>query len=158
MQSKTYVSDPKLWATFYGKLMHNNNTFHVKKRNKKRNQIGGGFTGNRYKKSYVIPVTPQNEERKQDSIQLVSPMTAIEERAKSEHQTDKLDNAPRVKLIKQRSRGKNHIRHKSSVKYTTLKKKGSTRQNTKRKTNSRKRKLSIDNKPSVWDFNKRRRK
>ena len=156
MQShKPYVSHPKLWSNVYGQYTEK------KVHKRKRKQGGKGLRGNRNKMTYIIPPRPQTEERKQ-GVQLVSPVAAIEERAKSEYKTEKKEKAPRVKLDKSRKTGagkKPGSRKKKIAGSTSLKtkqRKGPKKQLSTK--NNRKRKLKIDNSTSVWDRKAKRRK
>ena len=89
MNSKTYVSDPKIWQTFYQNMAEKK--FNPYKYRPK--QKGRGWS---YKNSYRIPLRPHSEINVQKNVPLVTPVAAIEERVKEEYKKDVMDGNPHV--------------------------------------------------------------
>lgn len=96
MSGSTYVSDPRVWKTFYKNML--DGKFNPDGFRKK--QVGSGIAGMYSKKPYMIPVNPNlsEEEPKEVIGKQVSPMTAVEDRAKSELKEEMRDNVPHVPL------------------------------------------------------------
>lgn len=79
MNSKTYISDPKIWEVFYKNMAEKKfSPYKYKPR-----QIGRGM---RKQNSYAIPIRPHSQLDNQ--IAQVTPVAAVEERAKTEHLKD----------------------------------------------------------------------
>lgn len=119
----TYVSDPRVWKTFYQNML--DGQFRP---GKYRGRQTGGGIGNMYsRKPYMIPVNPHlssKESNEQVVGKHVTPMAAVEERAKVEMKEAIKENVPHVpeKTIKAQMR-----RH--TVKFKpTLKKKAHQKQ------------------------------
>lgn len=92
MNSQTYVSDPRLWEAFYKNMTEKKfNPYKYKPK-----QIGRGVKSY---KSYVIPLRPHSQlESEQHTNTLMTPVAAVEERAKVEHAKDVKEGAPFVKV------------------------------------------------------------
>ena len=117
MNSRTYVSDPSLWETFYKNMADRKfSPYKYKKTKNNRKQIGRGRLHGRYRGSYLIPVN-RHAVKEDDKVHtdLVTPVAAAEERALSEYKEEKEHNEPRVKLnkrIKKTKKTKNVIKKK----------------------------------------------
>lgn len=93
MNSKTYISDQKLWEAFYKNMAEKKfNPYKYKPK-----QIGRGM---RKRKSYVIPIRPHSQFETTNLVPQVTPVAAVEERAKSEHMKDVKTGVPFVKVAK----------------------------------------------------------
>lgn len=91
MNSQTYISDPKIWEAFYKNMAEKKfNPYKYKPK-----QIGRGM---RKQKSYVIPIRPHSLLEPVNPIPQVTPMAAVEERAKSEHVKDVQEGVPFIKV------------------------------------------------------------
>lgn len=115
MNSKTYVTDPSMWETFYKNMA--DKTFNPYKYRKQwtKNQIGRGLHG-RYRGSYMIPVNLNAIEKYTDQIPttMVSPVAAAEERALSEMKSEQ--EKPHVVIRKKnKSRRKRNKQKQISV-------------------------------------------
>lgn len=127
MNSKTYISDPKLWEAFYKNMAEKKfSPYEYKPK-----QIGRGM---RKRKSYVIPIRPHSQFETTNLVPQVTPVAAVEERAKSEHMKDVKTGVPFVKVAKGIKRQSQH----SSV-IPSKKLKTSTPQNRKKTTSVKKR-------------------
>lgn len=91
MNSQTYVSDPKIWEAFYKNMAEKK--FDPYKYKPK--QIGRSMTK---RKSYVIPIIPHSQLESQQNSTQVTPMAAVEQRARVEHTNDVKKGIPHVKL------------------------------------------------------------
>lgn len=101
MNSKTYISDPKIWEAFYKNMAEKKfNPYKYKPK-----QIGRGM---RSRKSYVIPIRPHSQLENINLIPQVTPVAAVEERAKTEHLKDVKEGVPFVKVGKSIKRSRNH--------------------------------------------------
>ena len=133
MNSKTYVSDPRIWEAFYKNMAEKKfNPYRYKPK-----QIGRGVKSY---KSYVIPLRPHSQlESVQQTSTQVTPVAAVEERAKVEHSKDIKEGVPFVKV--QRSIKRPHSQ--SSV-IPSKKLKLATSQNSRKKSSKplKQRKLS----------------
>lgn len=92
MNSQTYVSDPRIWEAFYKNMAEKKfNPYRYKPK-----QIGRGVKSY---KSYVKPLRPHSQLKpvQQTSTQM-TPVAAVEERAKVEHAKDVKEGAPFVKV------------------------------------------------------------
>lgn len=78
MNSKTYISDPKIWEAFYKNMAEKK--FSPYKYKPK--QIGRGM---RKKNSYIIPIRPHSQLEFDNPIPQVTPVAAVEQRAITEH-------------------------------------------------------------------------
>ena len=122
MMGSTYVSDPRVWKSFYRNMM--DGQFRPGKY--RGRQTGGGIGGMFSKKPYMIPVTPNLTSTEYPDKKVVgkhvTPMAAVEERAKSELNDAIKDKIPHVseKTIKVGKR-QERIKPKSAVKTTTSK-------------------------------------
>lgn len=77
MNSKTYISDPKLWEAFYKNMAEKKfSPYEYKPK-----QIGRGM---RKRKSDVIPIRPHSQFETTNLVPQVTPVAAVEERAKSD--------------------------------------------------------------------------
>ena len=93
MNSMTYISDPKIWEAFYKNMAEKKfNPYKYKPK-----QIGRGM---RSRKSYVIPIRPHSQLDTVGISPQVTPVAAVEERAKSEHLKDVKEGVPFVKVSK----------------------------------------------------------
>lgn len=127
MNSKTYISDPKLWEAFYKNMAEKKfNPYKYKPK-----QIGRGM---RKRKSYVIPIRPHSQFETTNLVPQVTPVAAVEERAESEHMKDVKTGVPFVKVAKGIKR---HSQHSSVIPSKKLK--TSTPQNRKKTTSVKKR-------------------
>lgn len=108
MSGPTYVSDPRIWKTFYKNMVDEN----FNPRSYKGRQSEGGIAGMYSKKPYMIPVNPHItvEEPKEIFGKQVTPMVAVEERAKEDLKEEMRDNVPHVPVdsIKAESAQKSH--------------------------------------------------
>lgn len=108
MSGPTYVSDPRIWKTFYKNMVDGN----FNPRSYKGRQSGSGIAGMYSKKPYMIPVNPHItvEEPKEIFGKQVTPMVAVEERAKEDLKEEMRDNVPHVPVasIKAESAQKSH--------------------------------------------------
>lgn len=102
MNSRTYISDPKIWEAFYKNMAEKK--FSPYKYKPK--QIGRGMR--KQKKSYVIPIRPHSQLEYHNPISQVTPVAAVEERAKSEHLKDVKEGVPYVKANKGIKRPSEH--------------------------------------------------
>lgn len=101
MNSKTYISDPKLWEAFYKNMAEKKfSPYEYKPK-----QIGRGM---RKRKSYVIPIRPHSQFETTNLVPQVTPVAAVEERAKSEHMKDVKTGVPFVKVAKGIKRQSQH--------------------------------------------------
>lgn len=99
MNSKTYISDPKIWEVFYKNMAEKKfSPYKYKPR-----QIGRGM---RKQNSYAIPIRPHSQLDNQ--IAQVTPVAAVEERAKTEHLKDVKEDVPHVKVTKGIKRPSGH--------------------------------------------------
>lgn len=110
MNSQTYVSDPTIWETFYKNMAEKKfNPYTYKPK-----QYGRGF----YKgKSYAIPVRPHAQIENIKSLNLVTPVAAVEERAISEHSRDVQEGIPHVKVRRGIKRQRSQIQHIRTEKF-----------------------------------------
>lgn len=94
MDDPTYVFDPRIWKTFYKNMSDGQ----FNPRNYKGRQSGSGIAGMYSKKSYMIPVNPHItvEEPKEIVGKQVTPIAAVEERAKGELKDEMRENIPHV--------------------------------------------------------------
>lgn len=91
MNSQTYVSDPRIWEAFYKNMAEKKfNPYRYKPK-----QIGRGV---RSYKSYVIPLRHSQLESVQQNSTQMTPVAAVEERAKVEHAKDVKEGVPFVKV------------------------------------------------------------
>lgn len=108
MSGPTYVSDPRIWKTFYKNMVDGN----FNPRSYKGRQSGSGIAGMYSKKPYMIPVNPHItvEEPKEIFSKQVTPMVAVEERAKEDLKEEMRYNVPHVPVasIKAESAQKSH--------------------------------------------------
>ena len=101
----TYVSDHRVWKTFYQNMFEGG----FKPSKYRGRQTGGGIGGMFSKKPYMIPVNPHLS-RKEPADQVVgkhvTPMAAVEERAKEEMKEAIKEKIPHVseKTIKTQKR------------------------------------------------------
>lgn len=139
MSGPTYVSDPRIWKTFYKNMVDGN----FNPRSYKGRQSGSGIAGMYSKKPYTIPVNPHItvEEPKEIFGKQVTPMVAVEERAKEDLKEEMRDNVPHVPVasIKAESAQKSH----SSPKIRKKKKKKPIKKGVPSHITSRKRKLEV---------------
>ena len=150
----TYVSDPRTWKSFYKNML--DGSFHPGRY--RGRQSGGGVAGMYSKKPYMIPVNPHvndTEEAKRLTGNTVTPVAAVEQRAKSEMKEMIEDRQPHVPVkrrrrIKKRRKYKNVI-SKKTRKASTPKKKAaySVRSRKTKKT----RKVRKRKRPAVEDDN-----
>lgn len=91
MNSQTYVSDPRLWEAFYKNMAEKK--FDPYKYKPK--QIG---RGRKRQRSYVIPLRPHSQLESTVNSTHVTPIAAVEERAKTEHANDIKEGVPSVKV------------------------------------------------------------
>lgn len=133
MNSKTYVSDPKIWEVFYQNMAEK--TFNPYKYRPK--QKGRGWT---YKQSYRIPIRPHSEINVQPSVPLVTPVAAVEERVKDEYKKDVQEGNPHVtpdRGIKRQILSPNHIPQKKRKEAASQKVKGKRSKQKFLKTNKK---------------------
>lgn len=93
MNSQTYVSDPRIWESFYKNMAEKKfNPYKYKQQ-----QIGKGV---RSYKSYVIPLRPHSQLKSEEegTSTHVTPVAAVEERAKVEHFKDVKEGVPFVRV------------------------------------------------------------
>lgn len=126
MNSRTYISDPKIWEAFYKNMAEKK--FSPYKYKPK--QIGRGMR--KQKKSYVIPIRPHSQLEYHNTIYQVTPVAAVEERAKSEHLKDVKEGVPYVKANKGIKRPSEHS---SVIPTKKLKKPTSDKRKNGKKTN-----------------------
>lgn len=91
MNSQTYVSDPRIWEAFYKNMAEKK--FNPYKHKPK--QVGRGTKRHR---SYVIPLRPHSQLESPVNTAHVTPVAAVEERAKAEHANDIKEGVPFVKV------------------------------------------------------------
>jgi hypothetical protein len=117
-----------VWKTFYKNML--DGTFNPG--SYKKRQVGSGIAGMYAKKPYMIPVNPHLAAEKPKEIigKQVSPVTAVEERAKEELRDEMRDNVPHVpvgsikaenkqnSVIRQTARPRKHTARKSTVSQT----------------------------------------
>ena len=138
-----YISDPNVWRSFYKNMLEGKfNPAQYRDR-----QIGGGGIAGMYaKKPYMIPVNPHITTEPEEKLvvgQQVNPVTAVEERAKSDLKESIQDNKPHIPIaIKGKTVDKPDRKKLASVKATSVEKK-------------RKRKASVEERNI---FNKKSRK
>lgn len=131
MNSQTYVSDPRLWEAFYKNMAEKKfNPYSYKPK-----QIGRGRKRHR---SYVIPLRPHSQLESTVNSTHVTPIAAVEERAKTEHANDIKEGVPSVKVhsksIKRPCSGSSVI--------PTKKRKTAARSNQRQKKKTKSRKLA----------------
>lgn len=91
MNSLTYVSDPRIWEAFYENMAEKKfNPYRYKPK-----QIGRGVKSY---KSYVIPLRNHSQLESEENSTQVTPVAAVEERAKVEHAKDVKEGVPFVKV------------------------------------------------------------
>lgn len=91
MNSLTYVSDPRIWEAFYKNMAEKKfNPYRYKPK-----QIGRGVKSY---KSYVIPLRNHSQLESEENSTQVTPVAAVEERAKVEHAKDVKEGVPFVKV------------------------------------------------------------
>lgn len=131
MNSQTYVSDPRLWEAFYKNMAEKK--FDPYKYKPK--QIG---RGRKRQRSYVIPLRPHSQLESTVNSTHVTPIAAVEERAKTEHANDIKEGVPSVKVdsksIKRPCSGSSVI--------PTKKRKTAARSNQRQKKKPKSRKLA----------------
>lgn len=127
MNSKTYISDPKIWEAFYKNMAEKK--FSPYKYKPK--QIGRGM---RKKNSYIIPIRPHSQLEFDNPIPQVTPVAAVEQRAITEHLKDVKEGVPFVKVNSKSI--KRPSQHSSVIPSKILK--TSTSQKRKKKKNSKK--------------------
>lgn len=119
-----YVSDPNVWRTFYKNML--TGKFNPAQY-RGRQTGGGGIAGMYAKKPYMIPVSPHITTEPEEKIvvgQQVSPVTAVEERAKSDLKESIQDKKPHVPVaIKGKTVAKLDRKNLTSVKATLVDKK-----------------------------------
>lgn len=147
MNSKTYISDPKMWGVFYKNMAEKKfSPYKYKPR-----QIGRGM---RKQNSYAIPIRPHSQLDNQ--IAQVTPVAAVEERAKTEHLKDVKEGVPYVKVTKGIKKLKpatsNYKKKKSKKSSLGKKKKLITKK--KKTTNGKSRKRQTKVKKSSSKLNK----
>lgn len=139
MSGPTYVSDPRIWKTFYKNMVDGN----FNPRSYKGRQSGSGIAGIYSRKPYMIPVNAHTtvEEPKEIFGKQVTPMVAVEERAKKDLKEEMRDNVPHVPVasIKAESAQKSH----SSPKIRKKKKKKPIKKVVQSHITSRKRKSEV---------------
>ena len=140
MLGSMYVSDPTVWRSFYENMIEgkfNPGQYRGRQRG------GGGIAGMYAKKPYMIPVNPNATQEPEEKVTVgkqVSPVTAVEERAKSDLKDAIQDNKPHIPIS---IKGTNTIKS-VSVKLSTAKV-TSTR---KRKRQQQENEFNIFNKKS----------
>lgn len=94
MAGPSYVSDPRIWKTFYKNMLDGQ----FNPRNYKGRQSRSGIAGMYSKKPYMIPVNPHVtvEEPKGIVGKQVTPIAAVEERVKGELKDEIRENIPHV--------------------------------------------------------------
>ena len=117
MLGSMYVSDPTVWRSFYENMIEGKfNPGQYRGR-----QRGGGGIAEMYaKKPYMIPVNPNATQEPEEKVTVgkqVSPVTAVEERAKSDLKDAIQDNKPHIPIS---IKGTNTIKT-VSVKLSTAK-------------------------------------
>lgn len=126
MNSQTYVSDPRLWEAFYKNMAEKKfNPYKYKPK-----QMGRGM---RKYKPYVIPLRPHSQLESVGNTTQVTPVAAVEERAKMEHAKDVKEGVPFVKVLKRKHSQSSVIPSKKAKTSTS-----STRRRSKKKKNSSK--------------------
>lgn len=129
MNSQTYVSDPRLWEAFYKNMAEKKfNPYKYKPK-----QMGRGM---RKYKPYVIPLRPHSQLESVEHTTQVTPVAAVEERAKMEHAKDVKEGVPFVKVLKsiKRKHSQSSVIPSKKAKTST----SSTRRRSKKKKNSSK--------------------
>ena len=125
MNSKTYISDPKLWEAFYKNMAEKKfNPYKYKPK-----QVGRGMIR---RKSYVIPLRPHSQLETANLIPQGTPVAAVEERAKTEHINDVKNGVPFVKVAK----GIKRPRQQSTVIPSKNLKTSTSQKTKKKKTNA----------------------
>ena len=98
MLGSMYVSDPTVWRSFYENMIEgkfNPGQYRGRQRG------GGGIAGMYSKKPYMIPVNPHATQEPEEKVivgKQVSPVTAVEERAKSDIKDAIQDNKPHIPI------------------------------------------------------------
>jgi hypothetical protein len=146
MNSQTYVSDPKIWEAFYKNMAEKKfNPYKYKPR-----QIGRGMKN---RKSYVIPIRPHSQLESQQIPTQVTPMAAVEERARIEHTNDVEKGIPHVNVQKgiKGNRKQPSVSPLKELKRLTSpkKKKKTTTQRRKKQSTSLKKKKYIKQKQTL---------
>lgn len=97
MVGTTYVSDPRVWKSFYQNMIDGKfNPGYYRGR-----QSGGGIANMYAKKPYMVPVNPHVTTEPEQKIVVgkeVTPTAAVEDRARSEFKETIQDGAPHVPL------------------------------------------------------------
>lgn len=131
MNSQTYVSDPRIWEAFYKNMAEKKfNPYRYKPK-----QIG---RGRKRQRSYVIPLRPHSQLESTVNSTHVTPIAAVEERAKTEHANDIKEGVPSVKVD---SKSIKRPRSGYSV-IPTKKRKKAARSNQRQKKKPKSRKLA----------------
>lgn len=97
MVGSTYVSDPRIWKSFYTNMIDGKfNPGHYQGR-----QTGGGIANMYAKKPYMVPVNPHVTIKPEEKVVVgnkVTPVAAMEERAKSQLKNAIKGDMPHVPL------------------------------------------------------------
>ena len=105
MVGTTYVSDPRVWKSFYQNMIDGKfNPGYYRGR-----QSGGGIANMYAKKPYMVPVNPHVTNESEQKIVVgkeVSPTAAAEDRARSKFKEAIQDEAPHVPLAIKGSKSK----------------------------------------------------
>lgn len=163
MIGDTYVSDPILWKDFYRSML--NEKFVPEQYGRK--QRGGGIAQLYTRKPYMIPVNPHTEEKKNDETIVgaqVTPVAAVEERAKSELKDEIQKRVPHVpigKKNKKLNQKKKAISRKRKVQSSTSQPKRGRKTKSSKKKSKKSQKKNLKRKiqsPHNFNiFNKKRR-
>ena len=98
MLGSMYVSDPTVWRSFYKNMVEGK--FNPAQYRGRQTGVGG-IAGMYAKKPYMIPVNPHVTSEPEEKVivgKQVSPVTAVEERAKSELEDAIEDNKPHIPI------------------------------------------------------------
>lgn len=141
MNSLTYVSDPRIWEAFYKNMAEKKfNPYKYKPKQIER--------GVKNYKSYVIPLRNHSQLESEENSTQVTPVAAVEERAKVEHAKDVKEGVPFVKVnggIK-RPRSQSSVISSKRLKPTTSqtpRRKHTSKPRKQRKATSEKKKTSV---------------
>lgn len=140
MVGSTYISDPRVWGTFYHNML--NGKFKPEK--SKNRQVGGGIGGMYSNKPLMVPVKTRvdDSEKTKQTVKEVTPTAAIEERAKSEFKDAVKKDAPRVP-IKAKKRKRKAIKRKTTKRATSNKRRKVVKKSSKGVKKGVKRKSTV---------------
>lgn len=144
MLGSMYVSDPTVWRSFYKNMIEGK--FNPGQYRGRQTGGGSGIAGMYAKKPYMIPVNPHVTPEPEEKVVVgkqVSPVTAVEERAKSDLKDAIEDNKPHIPI---------------TIKGTKVAKSASVKLSTAKRTSTQKKRKREQQEDEFNIFNKKTRK